>query len=273
MICQDEIQNLPSKKLENRTENEERDFTRKTKTGCEWKAFKDITRKKKISGIYKIINKVNGKYYVGRAKNVFKNRLIHHKSRLNKYTHDNDYLQRSWNKYGESNFELVIVEETTHDKLVETEQKYLDIAKTERDKCYNCNFLADGQTWEPQSREKKRQSMLGEKNFFYGRKHTKESKILMSLTHIGLKHPNRKRPPKFSKEHLKNIQISRNKWIKQSIPKHNFFNVITKEEFVGTVKDFHQKFNLKMWSVRRLVNHKKKIYENWIIVKPSLAGA
>jgi group I intron endonuclease len=241
----------------------------KTSNVCEKNRLNDTTKGRTVSGIYKIINKINGKYYVGRSKDILGNRWNHHKKRLSKNCHDNDYLQRSWNKYGESNFEWIIVEEVSLNKLVETEQKYLNIAKMERDKCYNCNFLADGQTWEPRSREKKRQSMLGEKNFFYGRKHTNESKNLMSLTHIGLKHSNRKSPPKFSEEHLKNLKIAQNKRFEQSVPKHNFFNIITKEKFIGTVKDFYQKFNLKVWSVRRLVNHRKKIYDNWILVKPS----
>ena len=45
----------------------------------------DIT-KRKISGIYKIINKVNGKYYVGSAKNI-RGRWNGHKHLLNRNIH------------------------------------------------------------------------------------------------------------------------------------------------------------------------------------------
>lgn len=101
----------------------------------------------KISGIYKIINRITGKYYVGSSMNIMKYRWPRHKSSLNNNNHKNDHLQNSWNKYGEQNFELKIVEELKNiDKqnLLIIEQKYLDIAKTEQDKCYNLKFVAGG---------------------------------------------------------------------------------------------------------------------------------
>jgi group I intron endonuclease len=266
MVCQNEITDSQLNKLENKIDSVVNDSMTKMLNVCEKNRLNDTTTREKIvSGIYKILNKVNGKYYVGRSKDILGNRWNHHKKQLSRNCHDNDYLQRSWNKYGESNFEWIIVEEVPLNKLVETEQKYLDIAKMEQDKCYNCNFLADGQTWEPESREKKRRSMLGEKNFFYGRKHTNESKNLMSLTHIGLKYPNRKRPPKFSDEHLKNLKIAQNK---RTFPKYKFYNVITGEEFFGTIRDFCQTFNLKRHAISRFIRLKQEIYKRWTI-KPT----
>jgi len=61
----------------------------------------------KKSGIYKIINKVNGKYYIG-SSNDIKGRWSEHKNDLKANRHDNDYLQKSWNKYGEENFEFEV---------------------------------------------------------------------------------------------------------------------------------------------------------------------
>ena len=57
----------------------------------------------KISGIYKIVNKVNGKYYVGSSNDVLKTRFYEHKRLLTKNKHFNVKLQNAWNKYGESN--------------------------------------------------------------------------------------------------------------------------------------------------------------------------
>ena len=48
-------------------------------------------------GIYKIINKVNGKYYVGSSLNINKRWSVH-KSALSKNKHHNDHLQNAWNK-------------------------------------------------------------------------------------------------------------------------------------------------------------------------------
>ena len=102
---------------------------------------------KKISGIYKIINKLNGKYYIGRSDNIIgtTGRWLEHINALNANRHNNDYLQNAWNKYGKDNFEFVIVEEVPIEKLVETEQKYLDLIKPNRRKlCYNLSLSANG---------------------------------------------------------------------------------------------------------------------------------
>lgn len=83
----------------------------------------------KISGIYKIINKLNGKYYVGSSEDI-KIRWGKHKSSLKGNYHWNPKLQNAWNKYGKENFDFVVVEsEIIPTRLLEIEQKYLDIAK------------------------------------------------------------------------------------------------------------------------------------------------
>ena len=55
-------------------------------------------------GIYKITCKVNNKIYIGSTEVCFKQRFKKHKQRLRNNYHENDYLQKSWNKYGEDNF-------------------------------------------------------------------------------------------------------------------------------------------------------------------------
>ena len=132
MICQDEITNLPLNKSDNKTETEPNVFMTKIQNVCEKNRSNDTTTK--ISGIYKIVNKVNGKYYVGRAKNIIGSRWGKHKRCLRHNIHWNDHLQSAWNKYGESNFEFIVTEKTPLNELVKTEQKYLDIAEMEKDK-------------------------------------------------------------------------------------------------------------------------------------------
>lgn len=61
-------------------------------------------------GIYEIRNKYNGKRYIGQSLDVI-DRLRHHKSELRHNRHNNSYLQRSWHKYGEDNFEFAVLEE------------------------------------------------------------------------------------------------------------------------------------------------------------------
>src|SRR5574343_389768 len=68
--------------------------------------WKDIG---KISGIYKIVNKVNGKHYVGSSNDIIC-RWKGHLNNLEKSKHDNKYLQYSYNKYGRDNFDFIIIE-------------------------------------------------------------------------------------------------------------------------------------------------------------------
>ena len=136
----------------NSTEKDECDIIGNTSEKKENLLLKDTTDEK-VSGIYKIINKINGKYYVGSTKD-FHRRWNDHKTELNKNRHNNNYLQKSYNKHGIYNFNFVIVEKVSTKKLVEIEQKYLDIAKREKDKCYNLNFLADRVEMTDEVREK-----------------------------------------------------------------------------------------------------------------------
>lgn len=97
----------------------------------------------KVSGIYKIVNRINGKYYVGSSANI-KDRWRQHRRALRKNLHWNDHLQLSWNKYKEPTFDFIVVETCLPQKdvLLSDEQRYLDIAKNEKDKCYNITFTA-----------------------------------------------------------------------------------------------------------------------------------
>lgn len=71
-------------------------------------------------GIYKIENIINHKIYIGQSKNVY-GRWKEHKKSLNSNNHVNDYLQKSWNKYGKNNFIFSIVEECLESELNDKE--------------------------------------------------------------------------------------------------------------------------------------------------------
>ena len=84
-----------------------------------------------VSGIYKIENKINGKYYIGSSNNITgtTGRWKEHINGLNANRHENDYLQKSWNKYGSSNFRFLILEQVPKVDLLSVEQRYLDEAR------------------------------------------------------------------------------------------------------------------------------------------------
>jgi group I intron endonuclease len=80
-----------------------------------------------ISGIYKIVNTKNDKFYIGSAVDI-KKRWDRHKNALKKNKHENIHLQRAYNKYGEDVFICETIEETKD--LLLREQHYLDTLKS-----------------------------------------------------------------------------------------------------------------------------------------------
>lgn len=111
-----------------------------------------------MRGIYKIINETTGKYYVGSSINIHK-RWKKHRKMLRGKCHDNNHLQRAWLKYGQESFKFVIAEEVPESmSLTDVEQKYLDIARSEKSKTYNMKFACVGWDWES-NREKLLESL------------------------------------------------------------------------------------------------------------------
>lgn len=61
-----------------------------------------------LSGIYRILNKINGNCYIGSSLNVEK-RYKHHLSTLRHNSSRYSILQKAFNKYGEDNFEFQVI--------------------------------------------------------------------------------------------------------------------------------------------------------------------
>jgi group I intron endonuclease len=83
----------------------------------------------KFSAIYAIVNQQNGKKYVGSAFALGK-RWTQHVSNLRHGRHRNTALQNAWNKYGEHQFELVVLEIVENkDLILIREQHWIDATK------------------------------------------------------------------------------------------------------------------------------------------------
>jgi len=92
-----------------------------------------------MKGIYKIVNKKNGKFYIGSSVDI-ETRWNTHKSRLRNGKHHSSKLQRSWIKYGEDNFDFIVLEEmnsSTYQEILDKEQNYLNILSPFEDAGYN----------------------------------------------------------------------------------------------------------------------------------------
>ena len=123
-------------------------------------------------GIYYIKNIVNNKYYVGQSVNIYK-RWAEEKLALNNiYDAWNVHLQRAWHKYGEDNFEFVIIEDCTPSQLDDLERYWISFYDSYNNG-YNqtcggvggCIYTEEerrrrSELWTPEKREKNRQYSL-----------------------------------------------------------------------------------------------------------------
>lgn len=125
-------------------------------------------------GIYEIKNIVSGKNYIGSSINI-EERWIQHKSRLRRNRHENIYLQRSWNKYGEESFELrtIYLIDATN-SLLFYEQWFLDVLFPEYNIAKNSTAPMLGKHHTEEAKAKMSRNQTGKRNSFYGKHHTKE---------------------------------------------------------------------------------------------------
>lgn len=77
----------------------------------------------KLCGVYCIENTVNNRKYIGISRDI-KRRWLEHKSELDNHSHNNQYLQASWDKYGKEKFNFYIIELCAEALLSEREQFY-----------------------------------------------------------------------------------------------------------------------------------------------------
>lgn len=130
----------------------------------------------KISGIYCIKNKNNEKMYIGYSSNIYR-RFYEHKNNLKNNKHENSYLQKSYNKYGEISFEFFIIESCEENEMKEREIFYIEKYSTfNKDFGYNMTLGGDG--------------------------------IIGMIRDWGDKISLSKKGTKFSSEHIKNLSIS-----------------------------------------------------------------
>ncbi len=118
-------------------------------------------RHNNVSGIYMIRSCINGKIYIGSAKNLYLRKHIHVCQLRGEY-HFNIHLQRHSNKYGAEKMMFFIIEYCDIDILVVREQYWIDILKPEFNIMPNAGSHL-GFKYTDESKEKMRQVKLGKK--------------------------------------------------------------------------------------------------------------
>ena len=77
------------------------------------------------SGIYRILNTINGKQYIGSSSNLIKRKSAHFRN-LRLETHVNEHLQNAFDKYGKQAFVFEILLECSEENLITEEQRFID---------------------------------------------------------------------------------------------------------------------------------------------------
>lgn len=128
------------------------------------------------SGIYIIRNTVNGKVYIGQSRRISNREYCHFRA-LEKGTHHNKHLQRSYNTYGRDAFVFEVVEWCDISELDEREKYYI--------KKYDSMNINKGYNNEgggnvgKEVSERMREAKRGANNPMYGKKPSEETKEKM----------------------------------------------------------------------------------------------
>lgn len=218
----------------------------------------------KMQGIYKIINRVNGKYYVGSTNDFDRRWIREHLPALRKKEHGTVPLQRAWNTYGEENFIFQIEEEMSGDRRarIECEQVYLDkgfelgilynVARAARggdlgEEVNQKRSKANtGKKRSEETRAKMSEALLGEKNPMYGRTgkdnpmygkhHTEEARAKMCKAQSG------KNNPMYGKHHTEET-ITKMSEVKRGEKNPRYGKDLTEEARSKIVKPYPAFFN------------------------------
>ena len=137
-------------------------------------------------GIYSITNISNNKKYIGQSVDV-KSRIRNHKWALKHNKHQNDHLQKSFNKYGENCFVFDVICECKEDELDELEKYYISYYDC-MNPCKGYNSESGGNLnkhWSEELTQKMREIRGGENSGMRGKHHTEETKAIMREKAIG----------------------------------------------------------------------------------------
>ena len=86
------------------------------------------------TGVYQILNTVNGKRYIGSAAKSFRQRWKLHLNKLRRGMHPNKHLQSAWAIYSESSFAFSILLICEPERCLSEEQSVIDSLRATNNK-------------------------------------------------------------------------------------------------------------------------------------------
>lgn len=136
------------------------------------------------SGVYQILNLVNGKRYIG-SSICLERRLSTHLRNLRKGMHSNNYLQQAWNKYGEDSFSFKVLQICSKYDLIFREQAFLDFYDcSNSDNGYNFRSIAESNFGCHHRKDTKEKISNSEK----GKQISEQTKLKLSSTFFSKGH-------------------------------------------------------------------------------------
>lgn len=209
--------------------------------------------------VYLWTNKINSRKYVG-----------YHKG-----SKDDGYISSTsndnfWKDFDTHEFERQILFEGTRDECLKYEQDYLKSIDISSDEWYN-NARGAEVIFTQEVKDKIRNHHLGKSSGMLGKTHSAETRKKLSEAHKGrvfsqahlcnLRKPNSNKGKKGTDEFKK---LVRARCSDNEI--YTFFNILTKEHFIGTRRDFSEKYNIARFNIRSLVHRNTKILGGqWIL--------
>jgi group I intron endonuclease len=185
------------------------------------------------SGIYVIRCNPTGVEYYGGSVNI-RHRWFTHRSHLRGNCHNNRYLQRAWNKYGEVAFDFEIISTCWPEQVLELEQATLDFV------------------FERMGQERLFNVCRNATSFRKGLKCSEEQKAKISATMKG--RPGRKH----SVEVIERIRRAKCKPCSGFIKPDG-----TTQETIEDLKDFCFQNNLDYTVMNKVFNGKRKSHKGW----------
>jgi group I intron endonuclease len=146
-----------------------------------------------MHSIYKIINKVNGKPYIGQTKHSLDHRFKGHCDNAKRSDLPNIRLYKAFRKYGMDNFVIELLEQVeTQEQANEREIHHIDQCDSMKNGYNMTRGEYKKREFSPEHREKlslanywKGKPRSGELNPMFGRNHTDEAKHKMGVANKG----------------------------------------------------------------------------------------
>lgn len=254
------------------------------------------------SGVYAIICRANNKFYIGSSIDLLK-RIKHHKKALENKKHKNPHLQNAYNLFGKNEFYYLIIDYCVN--TLEREQYWIDSTKCfERDIGFNNTQKANAplgykhtleskkimsdikkqqykegkissnykfkktKNHSEETKEKIRQTKLGEKNPMYGKKLSEKEKKDKGKAMNSVPRWN---AGKTSKDDPRLLKLATWKGkippnAKKCILINNLENINIQ---ANSLKELSKKSKIPLISLNRILKNKTKKYQNYKIIYES----